>query len=118
MILFGVVAAMGFTSQLLAEHYGPLQRELATLQLRINTHENSGSDSEIGPIDYKRLGELEGILGSISDVRFEEIGERLLNLSIMPIFLIAGLMILQVVGRWLWLGKIRVVKNRPGSLAP
>jgi hypothetical protein len=111
LIVFGVVTAAGITSQLLHEHYEPMQKELAILRLRINTYENADSVSEIGPADYRRLGELEGSLGSISDVEFDEISERLLDLSIVPLFLTIGLMILQLFGRWLWLGKTRVVEN-------
>jgi hypothetical protein len=111
LIVFGVVTAAGITSQLLHEHYEPLQKELAILRLRINTYENAESDSEIGPTDFRRLGELEGRLGSISDVEFDDISERLLDLSILPFFLTIVLMLLQLLGRWLWSGNTRVVDN-------
>ena len=111
LIVFGVVTAVGFTSQLMHEHYEPLQKELATLRMRINAYEKAGVDFEIGPGDYRRLGELEGRLSGISDVKFGDISERLLDLSIMPLFLTIGLILLQLLGRWLWLGKTRVVEN-------
>jgi hypothetical protein len=93
------------------EHYEPLQKELAILRARIGASETAESDSEIGPTDFRRLGELEGRLGSISDVEFDDISERLLDLSILPFFLTIGLMLLQLLGRWLWSGNTRVVEN-------
>jgi hypothetical protein len=111
LILFGVIASFGMVSLLLEEHYKPLKTELAILEMKIYSLQNVQGEAGLAPDDYKRAGELEEKLRGVKSVEFQEIGERLLDFSLVPIFLIICLMTIQRMIRWLWMGKPRIVKN-------